>query len=70
MSSFAERFREEGMQQGMQQGQARLLARQLRLRFGDVSGEVMRALESADTQTLDEWSERILTANSIDEVMR
>ena len=56
--------------EGMQQGQARSLSRQLRLKFGDISDEVLRRVEFADASTLDEWSERILTANSIDDVMR
>ncbi len=68
MSRFAERFREEGLQQGieqgkqqgMQQGEARVLERQLRLKFGELP---------ADEATLLAWSERVLTATRLDEVV-
>ena len=81
MSSFAERFRQEGvqqgirqgmqqgMQQGMLQGEARVLARLLEKKFGDLPPEVCRRIEQADERTLLEWSERVLSANRIDEVL-
>ncbi len=72
MSQFAERFREEGMQQGMQQGrqqgEARVLARLLRLKFGELPADVVQHVELADEQTLMQWSERILTAERIEDV--
>ncbi|MBK1722746.1 hypothetical protein [Thiocystis violacea] len=78
MSQFAERFREEGMQQGMregmqqglQEGEARVLERQLRLKFGELSDEVRRRIAHADEQTLLTWSERILSADRLEEVLR
>jgi hypothetical protein len=69
MSNFAERFLQKGMQQGMQQGEARVLARQLQLKFGELSEEVRKRIEQADEQTLLAWSERVLTANRLDEVL-
>jgi len=73
MSRFAERFREEGMrkgmEQGMQQGEALVLERQLRLKFGTLPETVRRRIEQANEQTLLEWSERILTADRLDEVL-
>lgn len=81
MSRFAERFREEGlqqgieqgkqqgMQQGMQQGEARVLERQLRLKFGELPGDVRRRIAAADEATLLAWSERVLTATRLDEVV-
>jgi hypothetical protein len=65
MSSFAERFRQEGMQQG----EARVLERQLQLKFGELPEEVRRRLEQADGRTLLEWSERVLTGSRLDEVL-
>ena len=82
MSRFAERFHEKGMQQGIQQGiqqgmqrgmhrgEALVLERQLRLKFGALPNEVQRRIEQASEQTLLEWSERILTADRLDEVLR
>ncbi|NEX21741.1 DUF4351 domain-containing protein [Thiorhodococcus mannitoliphagus] len=70
MSRFAERFREEGMRQGMQQGEARVLARQLRLKFGELPDAAQIRIAQADESTLLEWSERVLTATSLDEALR
>ena len=73
MSSFAERHlekgRQEGMQQGMQQGEARVLLRQMERKFGTVSVEIRQRINQADEARLLEWSERILTANSPEEVL-
>ena len=81
MSGFAQRFlekgreegREEGMQQGMQQGmqrgEARILTAQLRLRFGDLPAAVYQRIETADAETLLHWSERVLTAKTLDEIL-
>lgn len=78
MSSFAERFRQEGMQQGMQQGrqegrqegEAEVLLRLMSMKFGQVPEDKKRLVESADSEKLLRWSERILTAKSLDEVLQ
>jgi flagellar biosynthesis/type III secretory pathway protein FliH len=73
MTGFADRFREEGMQlgmqQGMQQGEANMLIHLLERRFGELPGEARREIQSADVETLLRWSERVLTAESLDEVL-
>jgi hypothetical protein len=77
MTGFAERFIEQGMQkgmqkgiqEGMQQGEAKVLVRQLICRFGDLPEDIWQQIESADTDTLLKWSERILTAQTLDEVL-
>jgi len=87
VSTFAERFKEEGLQQGMQQGleQGKQLGLQqggvrregligqraglLQRKFGaDVLAPYRSRVERADPDTLLAWSERILTAATIDEV--
>jgi predicted transposase/invertase (TIGR01784 family) len=64
--------RQEGMQQGVQQGvkkgESALLGRMLTLKFGALPEEVEQRLEQADCAQLEAWSERILFANSLDEV--
>jgi hypothetical protein len=60
---------ERGMRQGMQQGEAAVLIRQLRRKFGELPEDKRERVETADAETLLEWSDRILTANSIDEVL-
>jgi len=81
MKGFTERFieqgRRQGMQQGMQQGrlegkqegQATILLRQLQLKFGAVPEAVCHKIEHADPQTLLAWSERVLTAADIEQVI-
>jgi len=69
MSRFAERFREEGMQQSKHQGEALVLERQLRLKFGALPDEVQHRIERTSEQTLLAWSERVLTASRLDEVL-
>lgn len=81
MSRFAERFREEGIQRGMQQGvqqgmqqgvhqgEALVLERLLRLKFGALPDEVRQRIEQASEQTLLEWSERVLTAGCLNQVL-
>ena len=66
MTSFAERFREEGVQQG----EVAVLLRQMERKFGHHLTDVDRQLVvSADTETLLKWSDRILSANSIEEIL-
>ena len=77
MTGFAERFIEQGRREGMQQGrlegkqegQATILLRQLQLKFGAVPDPVRRKIEHADPRTLLVWSERVLTAADIEQVI-
>jgi len=77
MSRFADRFREEGMQQGIQQGMQQgmhqgetlVLERLLRLKFCTLPDAVQQRIEQASEQTLLEWSELVLTASRLDEVL-
>lgn len=69
MTGFAERFRQEGRQEGRREGEALRLPRLLQLKFGDLPEPVRRRIESADAQTLPAWSERVLTATKIDDVV-
>ena len=70
MQQRCEEARREGMQQGMQQGEAALLLRQLERKFGREAAAACRErVQRADADTLLEWSERILTAETIDEVI-
>jgi uncharacterized protein DUF4351 len=71
-------IREEGLQEGLekgllegrQEGEARVVLRLLRLKFGPLSPELERRVQSGDVDRLLEWSERILTAESIQDVFR
>lgn len=73
MQGFTERFIEqgklEGRQEGRQEGQATILLRLLQLKFGDVPEAVRRKIERADPRTLLVWSERVLTAAGIEQII-
>lgn len=85
VSGFAERFIEQGYQQGHQQGQqlgqqlgqqqglqrgeALILLRLLAKRFGELPSTACQTIENADADTLLEWSDRVLTAHTLDEVL-
>jgi predicted transposase YdaD len=60
--------RQQGRQEGRQEGQRLTLLKQLRLRFQGLPDEVIARLEAASTQQLDRWAERILTAETLDQV--
>ncbi len=64
-----EEGRQEGRQEGLQRGEVRILTAQLRLRFGDLPAAVHQRIEAADADTLLRWSERVLTAATLDEIL-
>jgi predicted transposase/invertase (TIGR01784 family) len=59
---------EEGMEKGMEKGEALIIAKLLAHKFGPLSPEVKQTISNADSSTLLKWSERILTAESLDEI--
>jgi len=60
---------ELGMEKGMEKGEARLLSRLLRLKFGDLPAAVEQRIEDADEAALLRWSERVLTAERLEDVL-
>ena len=64
MSNFADRFIAQGVEQGMQQRDASFLLRLLATKFGPATSGTKRRIETADVQTLVEWSEKLFLANS------
>ena len=77
MTRFAERFIQQGLEQGRQegreegigQGEARILLRLLTLKFGPVPESVRSRVESADAETLLRWSEQVLSADRLEDVV-
>ncbi len=63
-------IREEGRQEGRQEGEAQLVLRQLRLKFGPLEPEAEDRVRSADPDRLLELGERVLTAQSLQDVFR
>ncbi len=60
---------EEGMKEGMKEGESTMLLRQLERKFGPLEESQRRRVRSADSDTLLEWSDRVLTAASWEEVV-
>jgi len=61
---------QRGRQQGVQQGEAALLLWLIEKKFGaDVAQRCRGRVETADSDDLRIWSERILTADSIAQVL-
>jgi len=73
MSGFAQRFIEQGIAQGVklgvQHGEARVLTSLLRLRFGELPEAARQRIDTADADTLLRWSTRVLTAQTLAEVL-
>jgi len=63
-------IREEGRQEGRQEGEARVVLRLLRLKFGPLGPEIEEKVRSADAGRLLEWSERVLTAETLQSVFQ
>jgi len=84
MAGFAERFRAEGMEQGLEQGleqgreqgleqgrrlEARtVLERLLQRRFGPIPPDATARLENGSLDDLEQWTDRVLDARTLDEV--
>ena len=66
---YLRKIRDEGRAEGRQAGEAELLLRLLRLRFGPLSTEVAARVTAADAETLLRWSERVLSAPTLDAVL-
>ena len=58
----------EGRDEGRTEGARAVLLKLLRLRFGQVPETCRAAIESADQAQLDTWTERVLTAASLDDI--
>jgi len=61
---------EEGIQKGIQEGEAGILLRLMRLKFGKLDGAIVARVETADETQLLAWSERILSAEKLDDIFQ
>jgi hypothetical protein len=61
---------EEGVQQGLEQGERKVLLRLLRRRFGaEVDSEIERRVAAAPAEQLEVWTERVLSAATLAELL-
>jgi hypothetical protein len=69
MSGFAARYIDQGERLGYQRGEASLLLRLLSTKFGDDAAAAYRKqVEAADPAQLEQWSQRLLTAEHAGQV--
>lgn len=64
-----ERFaREEGIERGRQEGEAKALLRLLQAKFGPPMPDLAARVQAAESDQIEVWLTRILTATTLDEV--
>ncbi|WP_437630658.1 DUF4351 domain-containing protein [Sorangium sp. So ce854] len=64
-SDFAKKY----VAQGRQEGERAILLRQLRARFGELPDAAVARVEGAETAALERWAERVLSANTLADVL-
>jgi hypothetical protein len=68
-SDFAKRYVAEGRAEGEVHGRTTVLLKQLTLKFGPLATDTIDRVQHASTEELDRWTERILSAASLDDVL-
>jgi len=72
-SEFAKRYlaqgRAEGEARGEIRGEAKVLLKQLTLKFGPLPDGVAQRVQTASIAELDRWTERVLSAQSLQQVL-
>jgi len=69
LSDFARKAFAEGKAEGKAEGLAGLLLKLLQLKFGLLPESVVGRVQSAEIEELERWSERVLSAQSLDDVL-
>jgi predicted transposase/invertase (TIGR01784 family) len=67
--SWGRKARVEGLAEGLAEGEAKILLKQLERRFGPPTGATRAHVQSASVEQLETWAERILDAQTLDEVL-
>jgi predicted transposase YdaD len=67
--TLAEKLIKQGRQEGRQEGYRTLVRRQIELKFGTLGPDALTQLDAADEATLIRYSERVLTAMSVEGVL-
>lgn len=69
LSERMDSWQEGWLQKGLQEGEMLILKKQVHLKFGSLPDWVEEKITSASTDQLELWAERILTTNSLDELL-
>lgn len=67
--SLAQRF-DEWAEQHEQRGEVKILQRLLTLRFGELPVSAIDRLKEANTEQLEAWTERVLSASTLEDVLQ
>jgi predicted transposase YdaD len=59
---------EEGRKEGIKEGERTMLLKQLGLKFGALPEPVLQRVRAASELDIERWAERILIAQTLDEV--
>jgi hypothetical protein len=68
VKEWTQQWREEGREEGRKEAESQFLVRLLERKFGVLDDEIRRRIDAADRDRLLEWSERILTAERLEEI--
>ena len=69
LSDFARKAFAEGRAEGQAEGSAGLLLKLLQLKFGQLPESVVGRVQSAEIEELDRWGERVLSAQSLEDIL-
>ncbi|MCP4347364.1 MAG: DUF4351 domain-containing protein [Desulfobacterales bacterium] len=69
MQTFIDKYISQGLHWGLHQGEAKLLLRQMEARFGAIPQWAKQKIEQADIAVIEDWGIRLLSADSLKEVL-
>ena len=69
MQTFIDRYIDQGLQQGLQKGELRFFRKMMEFRFGSLPEWVMKKIESASPETIEQWGIRLLKADRLEDVL-
>jgi hypothetical protein len=69
LKNKAEKKAEQKAEMKAYSAEKRILTAHLRLRFGELPAAIHHRIETADADTLLRWSEHVLTAATLDEIL-
>lgn len=67
---WAQQYEQKGMQAGIEKGEALVLQKLLTKRFGPLPADRSAQIGAASAAQIDVWVDRVLDAQSLDEVFR
>ncbi len=67
--TVAEQLRQQGREEGRREAQRTTLLQLLTLKFGTIAPAVTAKVANAESAALDEWTLRVLTASSAEDVV-